>query len=164
MAKAGIWSRIVDRVLRRPAIIGRVSARACWWRSRCRRSGCTPRCRASTALPRSIPEMQTYDRIQAAFPGENIPAEVVVQGQGRDERARTARGDRRPAEAGRRTSGDLFEPGSTVEVSPDKTVASVNIPIAGDGTDTKSHDALDALRGDIIPATVGKVAGRERRT
>ena len=30
-------------------------------------------------LPRDLAVMQTYDRIQAAFPGENIPANVVVE-------------------------------------------------------------------------------------
>ena len=30
-------------------------------------------------LPRSLPIMQTYDRIQAAFPGGPLPAVIVVR-------------------------------------------------------------------------------------
>ena len=37
----------------------------------------------------------------------------------------------------------------------------VAIPLVGDGTDTVSNDALDTLRNEILPATVGKVAGVE---
>jgi RND superfamily putative drug exporter len=156
MAKAGIWSHIVDRVLRRPAITAAVAGGLLV-------ALALPTLGMNTALPgldslpRSIPEMQTYDRIQAAFPGENIPAEVVVQAKdvtsGPTAAAIADLQDRAAKQ------GKLFKPGSTVEVNPQKTVADVNIPIAGDGTDKKSHDALNALRDDIVPATVGGVAG-----
>ena len=33
------------------------------------------------------------------------------------------------------------------------------MPLVGDGTDTVSNDALETLRTEILPATVGKVAG-----
>ena len=35
----------------------------------------------------------------------------------------------------------------------------VAVPLVGDGTDTVSNDALETLRNEILPATVGKVAG-----
>ena len=38
-------------------------------------------------------------------------------------------------------------------------MANVAIPIAGNGTDTTSNDALDELRGELIPATIGTVGG-----
>jgi putative drug exporter of the RND superfamily len=37
----------------------------------------------------------------------------------------------------------------------------VSIPVAGDGSDGPSNDALDALRDDIVPATVGALPGTE---
>jgi RND superfamily putative drug exporter len=46
----------------------------------------------------------------------------------------------------------------TTQVNPDKTVALVFVPLAGDGTDDASDAALAALRDDVIPATVAKVA------
>jgi RND superfamily putative drug exporter len=42
---------------------------------------------------------------------------------------------------------------------PDPNVTQVNIPIAGNGTDSKSNAALDELRDKIIPATIGSVPG-----
>ena len=156
MAKADIWSRIVDRVLRRPGITAAVSAGLLV-------ALALPTLGMNTAipgldsLPRSIPEMQTYDRIQAAFPGENIPAEVVVQAKDvTTGPAAAAIADLQDRAAQQK---DLFKPGSTVEINPDKTVADIDIPIAGDGTDGKSHEALDALRDDLVPATVGGVEG-----
>src|SRR5450755_1239527 len=35
----------------------------------------------------------------------------------------------------------------------------VNVPLAGNGTDTASYDALQTLRTSILPATVGQVPG-----
>ena len=53
----------------------------------------------------------------------------------------------------------LFNDAPSVELSPDKTVALVSLPTKGEGTDTLSNKAVDALRADIVPNTVGNVAG-----
>jgi RND superfamily putative drug exporter len=46
-----------------------------------------------------------------------------------------------------------------IDVSPDKHVASIAIPMKGDGTDTASYNALTALRGGIVEHTVGSAPG-----
>ena len=61
----------------------------------------------------------------------------------------------------RAVASEGFHKPVTVDISPDKTVADVDIPIAGDGTNDESVAALDSLRNDIIPATVGQVDGSE---
>jgi uncharacterized membrane protein YdfJ with MMPL/SSD domain len=155
-AKAGLWTRVVDRVLARPlrsALIsgGLLVALA------------LPALAMQTSvpgvdgLPQDLPVVKTYDRIQAAFPGESIPADVVVKADDvttgsvaaaiADLRARAAE------------QPELFEPGATVDTSPDRSVANVAIPVAGDGTDEASNRALDELRGELIPATIGRVGG-----
>jgi uncharacterized membrane protein YdfJ with MMPL/SSD domain len=48
-----------------------------------------------------------------------------------------------------------------VNVNPAETVAVVSIPVAGDGTDANSNEALSALREDIVPETVGALPGAE---
>ena len=53
----------------------------------------------------------------------------------------------------------LFQPGTELIDSKDGTVAQINIPTLGSGTDAASLDALNELRDDIIPATVGAVDG-----
>jgi len=62
------------------------------------------------------------------------------------------------AETGR---SDLFEQPVTVDVSPDRNVTVVEVPIAGDGTNDTSYDALAALRNEVVPSTVGQVPGTE---
>jgi uncharacterized membrane protein YdfJ with MMPL/SSD domain len=57
-------------------------------------------------------------------------------------------------------SGKALEPMYS-EVSPDGTVERVYVPLVGEGTDKASNDALATLRNEILPATVGQVAGVE---
>jgi uncharacterized membrane protein YdfJ with MMPL/SSD domain len=57
-------------------------------------------------------------------------------------------------------TGQLSEP-SGVEISPDKTVAVVALSVKGSGTDAASERSLDVLRSEVVPATVGRLAGAE---
>jgi uncharacterized membrane protein YdfJ with MMPL/SSD domain len=110
------------------------------------------------SLPRDLAVIQTYDRMNEAFPGNQIPATVVVESNGAPTGdVRAAIGDLEAA------VGDdpLFEAPVTVEPNPDGTVTIVDVPIAGDGVDDTSYAALDRLRDDVIPATIGTVAGAE---
>ena len=60
-------------------------------------------------LPRSLPIMQTYDRIQAAFPGGPLPAVIVVQADDVT-RARGAGRRSRSCAAGARLGQTSAEP------------------------------------------------------
>ena len=151
--EAGLWSAIVDRVLRRPVIslvlgVGFLVVLA------------IPAFRLHTVntgvngIPRDLPVMQTYDRIQAAFPGEPLSAIVAVEAPNVDsEPMRTA-----IARLGIRAvfTGGFREP-ITTTVNPDKTVAEVSIPIAGNGTDDRSVAALERLRDEVVPFAFGPV-------
>lgn len=110
------------------------------------------------SLPQNLPVIQTYNRIQEAFPGKQIPAWVVIErGDASEPQLRAAIGELEAAVG----ASDLFEPPVTVEVSPNREAVIVDVPIAGDGTDDTSYAALAELREEIIPATVGAVAGTE---
>src|SRR5206468_3578120 len=50
---------------------------------------------------------------------------------------------------------------SSVEISPDKTVAIVGLSVKGHGTDGASNRSLEVLRDDVVPATVGKLPNAE---
>ncbi len=154
----GIWSRIIDRVLRRPLLSALLSGGLLV-------ALAIPMLGMHTALPgvesysRDVEVMQTYDRVQEKFPTESLPAKVVVEASDVTSPQVRAAID----ELGARTAAlpGLFEGPAEVEVSPDRTVASIAIPVAGNGTDGPSNRALDALRGEIVPATVGAVDGVE---
>ena len=106
--------------------------------------------------PRSIEVMRVYDRMQAAFPGGQIPAVVAVTASDvRAPQVRQAIADLRR----RAIASPGFQAPAEVTFSGDGTVAQVNLPMAGDGTDAASERALADLREDLIPGTVGRVDG-----
>jgi len=147
------WGWVVDRVLRHPVIAVVLSAGTLLVLA-------TPMLHMRTvepgiaALPRSLQVMKTYDRIQAAFPGGPIPAVVAVKAPDVTApavRAAIARMTR-IAEDNDQMGGPV-----TTTVSPDRTIAKVEIPLAGNGTDARSERALATLRGELIPSTVERV-------
>ena len=107
------------------------------------------------SIPKSLPIIKVYDRIQTAFPGKELGATVMVKVD--DTSAAPVRREiaalRRQAVA----SGQFHEP-TQVDVNQHGTIALVSLPIAGNGTDAVSNRALKQLRNAIIPATVGKLA------
>jgi RND superfamily putative drug exporter len=151
--EGGVWSAIVDRVLRRP-IISLVLATATLVVLAIPAFSLHTVNTGVNGIPKDLPIMQTYDRIQAAFPGEPLSAIVAVEAPDvESEPMRTA-----IARLGIRAefTGDFHQPVSTT-VSPDGTVAQVSIPIAGNGTDDRSVAALHTLRDDVIPFAFGPV-------
>jgi RND superfamily putative drug exporter len=100
------------------------------------------------AIPRDLPVMKVYDRMQAAFPGGEIPATVVIKAKDvRTEKiAGAVAGLKRDALA----TGLVKKP-IDVSVSADHTVMSIDLPIVGNGNDAASNSALSVLRGDVVP-------------
>jgi uncharacterized membrane protein YdfJ with MMPL/SSD domain len=154
-AESRIWGAIVDRVLNRPrtALLvagGAVVALA------------IPAFGLHTAdpglqgLPSGLPIVKTLDRIQAAFPGGVEPAHVVIEA--RDVTTPQVQAAIGQLERRALATGQMHQPFS-VEISRDHTVADVSVPLSGKGTDPVSDRALDTLRGQVIPATVGKLPG-----
>ncbi len=152
-----VWSAILDRVLRRPAIAA-VLATAVLLLLASPVLNLKMAVLGIETLPQDLDVVQTYNRIQAAFPGNQIPAEVVIE-----------RGDVSDVEL---TIGvhnlreqveesESVEPPVTVQFSSDRSVAVIDAPIVGDGTDDASYDALADLRDEIIPATIGQQPGLE---
>ncbi|HEU5277648.1 MAG TPA: MMPL family transporter [Gaiellaceae bacterium] len=151
-----IWVAIVDRVLRRPALSAAVAAALLLTLA-------APALQLRLApqgpesFPQSLPVIKTYNRMQQAFPGKALPANVVVKAAS----VRTPEMRRAIAQLERRAlaSGRAFEP-ITVDVSRNGTVANITVPIAGDGTDAASTASFRLLR-EIVPETVGAVPGTE---
>jgi RND superfamily putative drug exporter len=96
--------------------------------------------------------------MQQAFPGTALPANVVVKAP--DVNAPAVRHAIRKLEQRALASGRMQEP-ITIDVNRDHTVANITIPIAGNGTDEASTAALETLRGQIVPETVGALPGTE---
>jgi uncharacterized membrane protein YdfJ with MMPL/SSD domain len=155
--EARAWGWVLDRVLKRPAVSMALAAGILV-------ALAIPLLHIHTAdsgvdgLPRSLPIMQTYDRMQAAFPGETFSADVVVQGRNLDlGEVRAAAEEMRQVA---RDSAHFQEP-VTVDVSPDREVAVVEVPLAGTGTDERSMDAVRALRDDVVPDVFAGIGSGE---
>ncbi len=109
-------------------------------------------------LPADNPVVQTYDRIQAAFPGGPTPAQVVIRADDVSDPALLAAVERLTAEA--IDAGAAQQPvGVTVE--EEKGLVLVDLPLPGDGDGPAAEAAVRELREDIVPGTVGGVAGAD---
>ena len=150
-----VWGAILDRVLRRP-LVSAVAATAVLVALAVPALGMKTISPGASGIPRDLPVMQTYDRIQAAFPGGAIPASVVIEADDVTAPA-VQRGIAELREAAIAT-GRMDEP-VDVTVNPARTLAVVSIPMAGDGTDAASEAALAALRDEVVPESVGAVDG-----
>jgi uncharacterized membrane protein YdfJ with MMPL/SSD domain len=150
-----VWGAILNRVLRRP-VVSVVAATAILL------ALAAPALTLNTATTSlddiSIAEIEPIKHLDAAFPGGNEPAQVAIQADDvTSEPVRRAIAD---LERKALASGQMSNP-IEVEVSADKTVAVVDIPLAGNGTDDASLAALSTLRDELVPQTVGGVDGVE---
>ena len=154
-SESRVWSRILNPALRHPIISMLLAGGLLVFLA-------IPAFSLHTAtpgvdtLPQDLGVIKTYNRIQAAFPGGPIPAEVVVQAD-----------DVKSLEVGRAindlsdraSASPNFKQPITTTTNADHTVEVVDIPVAGDGTDAESTAALAELRDKLIPATIGRVPG-----
>src|SRR5581483_7634418 len=99
-------------------------------------------------LPQNLAIVKTYDRIQAAFPGSPDPAHVVVKGT--DVTAPQFRRAFTDLRKRALASGQMHAP-ITVQVDADRTVARIDVPLAGEGEDKAALAALHTLRENVIP-------------
>jgi uncharacterized membrane protein YdfJ with MMPL/SSD domain len=107
-------------------------------------------------MPQHLPVIQAYNKVKQVFPAEGVIASVVVEADDVHAGAVAAGIAELRAQVKR---SDAFLPGTEVVYSKDGTVAQINVPTRGTGTDAASTKALHELRDKIIPATVGGVEG-----
>lgn len=153
-AEPRIWQWLLDRVLRRPWLSAGLSAAVLLaltlpiFKLHTQLSGFTD-------LPKDVPIVKTYSTIQKAFPGEQVPAIVVVKATNIESAQVQGQINRLKTQA--LASGQMFQPISN-RINPSKTVEIISIPIQGDGSNGASKAALETLRQRIIPTVFGDSA------
>jgi uncharacterized membrane protein YdfJ with MMPL/SSD domain len=106
------------------------------------------------AYPQSLDVVKTYNKMQAAFPGGEIPLEVIIRSDNvRAPEIREAIGQLSWRSI---DSGIMHEP-ILVDYNEQGTVADVSVPVEGNGTDSESIAALNTMRDEIMPNTLGNV-------
>ncbi len=152
------WPAILRVVLRRPAVSALLSAVVLLLLA-------APALTLRTANPGledfsgDAPIIDTFFRVQEAFPGGADPAQVVVKAQ--DVTSAPVQAALTDFRAAALATGELHEPIDVV-VNPDRTVAVVNLGLSGTGgSDPVTQQALATLREDVLPATLGRLGGAE---
>jgi RND superfamily putative drug exporter len=99
-------------------------------------------------LPHNLGIVKTYEKIQTAFPGSPAPAHVVVHAAD----VTTPQFRRAFTEFKRRAlaTGQVHQP-IQVAVNPARTVARIDMPLAGNGEDAAAYRALNTVRDEVIP-------------
>ena len=144
-----VWNAILTRVLKRP-LASAIVATALLVALSLPALGMQFKDPGFDGYSRSQPVIQTYERLQAAFPGGADPAMIVIKAEDVTA-ARAVRESRRGPEGPESVQAAIRDlrgraQTSRIEISPDKTVAVV--AVAGD---------VEQLRAEIVPATVAKV-------
>jgi uncharacterized membrane protein YdfJ with MMPL/SSD domain len=152
-----VWGAIVDRVLRRPLLSavlagGLLVALAA---PALQLHMATP---GPETFPKSLAVVKTYNRMQQAFPGKALPANVVLKAP--DVNASAVRQAIKRLERRALASGRAREP-ITIDKNGDGTIANITVPIEGRGTDAASNASLAILREKIVPETVGALPNTE---
>jgi uncharacterized membrane protein YdfJ with MMPL/SSD domain len=151
--ESGLWARILNPVLRHPmiSVIASAGILVVLAIPAFSLHLAVP---GPTSLPQNLKVVKTYNKIQAIFPGDTLPAVVVVRSNDvtSPQVAKAIRALRERAAA-----SPLFRQPSTLKVNPTRTVAEVDIPVIGDGNNAASYRALAALRNTLLPATVERL-------
>lgn len=104
----------------------------------------------------SLPIVQTYNRVNEAFPGGSGPAEVVVKAKDINApEVRSAIADFRERAVSSGASRGPVE----VKVHDEQNLALVYVPLVGGSDLDKAGASLEKLRDEVRPATLGEVDG-----
>jgi RND superfamily putative drug exporter len=150
-----VWGWVVDRVMRRP-VVATVLAGGLLVALAIPAFGMQTKLSGTEDLPKNLKTIQTYDKVQAAFPTEAAPATVVVKADDIDapqvKQAITGLKHRV-------ASDDQFSGSMNVEINPSHTVALLSVGLPGSGSGDKATAAVKHLRDDVLPATLDRVNG-----
>jgi RND superfamily putative drug exporter len=153
--ESGIWARILTPVLRHP-LVSAVAGAALLIVLAIPALSIHTATPGTDSLPQNLSVVRTYNKVQKVFPGGPIPAVVAVSAANvTSPKVSGAISDLRRQAA----ANPLFKQPVTTNISPDRTVEEIDIPLAGDGSDSQSSAALAQLRDELVPATIGQVAG-----
>jgi uncharacterized membrane protein YdfJ with MMPL/SSD domain len=152
--EGGIWGIVVDGVLRRP-LVSAIAASALLL------AMAAPTLALHTSQTGmegiTAASVDPFKKFIKAFPGTPDPAIVAIRGDVKSAPAQAAIAELK-AKGLATPDGQIHAP-IDVEINRAGTVARVEVPLAGNGTDDESNAALATLRDTLIPQTVGSVDG-----
>ncbi|MFJ4282225.1 MMPL family transporter [Streptomyces massasporeus] len=152
------WTAVLRRVLAKPVVAVVVAAGALLAITAPALGMKTQQLTLDQEFGDSLPIVQTYNRLNDAFPGGSEPAEVIVKA--RDINApevKSALADFRDRAISSGASRGPVE----IKLHDAQNVAFVYVPLVGGSDQDRAGASLDLLRDEVRPATLGKVDGLE---
>ncbi|CCK26624.1 integral membrane protein [Streptomyces davaonensis JCM 4913] len=152
------WTAVLKAVLARPVISVVVAAGALLAIAAPALGMKTQNLTLDQEFGDSLPIVQTYNRVNEAFPGGSEPAEVVVKADDiNSAEVQGALADFRELAISSGASRGPVE----IKLHDAQNIAFVYVPLVGGSDLDKAEESLDKLRDDVRPATLGKVDGVE---
>ncbi|MFI6373611.1 MMPL family transporter [Streptomyces sp. NPDC050546] len=152
------WTAVLRRVLARPVIAVAVAAGALLAITAPALGMKTQQFTLDQEFGDSLPIVQTYNRLNEAFPGGSEPAEVVVKADDINApEVKSALADFRDRAISSGASRGPVE----IKLHDAQNVAFVYVPLVGGSDQDKAGESLDKLRDEVRPATLGRVDGVE---
>lgn len=152
------WRAVLSRVLRRPKLALVVAAGALVAIALPALGMQTQNFTLDQEFGDSLPIVQTYERVNEAFPGGAEPAEVVV----RAENINAAPVRRALADFRTQAVSSGASEGPVEIVTHDRqNVAIIEVPLVGGSDQNRAEKSLELLRDTVRPDTLGAVDGVE---
>ncbi|MGW0291275.1 MMPL family transporter [Streptomyces tuirus] len=152
------WTAVLRRVLAKPVVAVVVAAGALLAITAPALGMKTQQLTLDQEFGDSLPIVQTYNRLNDAFPGGSEPAEVIVKAHDINApEVKSALADFRDRAISSGASRGPVE----IKLHDAQNVAFVYVPLVGGSDQDKAGASLDLLRDEVRPATLGKVEGVE---
>ncbi|MGW0913636.1 MMPL family transporter [Streptomyces sp. NPDC002784] len=153
-----LWTAVLGTVLKRPLISTVVATGALLAVAAPAVGMKTQNLTLDQEFGDSLPIVQTYNRVNDAFPGGSEPAEVVVKADDINApEVQSALADfKREAVDSGASRGPV-----EIKLHDEQNLAFVYVPLVGGSDLDKAGENLEKLRDEVRPATLGKVDGLE---
>ncbi|MER6732294.1 MMPL family transporter [Streptomyces puniciscabiei] len=151
-----VWTAVLRVVLARPLVSVVVAAGALLAVAAPALGMKTQQLTLDQEFGKSLPIVQTYNRVNDAFPGGSEPAQVVVKAK--DINAPEVRQALADFKQEAVSSGASRGP-VDIRLHEAQNVALVSVPLVGGSDMDRAVKSLDKLRDEVRPATLGKVSG-----
>ncbi|MFD6418216.1 MMPL family transporter [Streptomyces sp. NPDC060194] len=153
-----LWHAVLGTVLKRPLVATLVAAGALVALAVPALGMKTQNLTLDQEFGDSLPIVQTYERVNEAFPGGADPAEVVVSADDiTSPEVTAALADFREQAVSSGASRGPVE----VRVREAENLAFVTVPLVGGSDQDRAEESLSLIRDEVRPATLGKVDGVE---
>ncbi|KEG39244.1 MMPL family transporter [Streptomyces griseorubens] len=152
------WSAVLKRVLARPVLSVVVATGALLAVAAPALGMKTENLTLDQEFGDSLPIVQTYNRVNEAFPGGSEPAEVVVKADDINApEVKAALADFREQAVSSGASRGPVE----IKLHDQRNLAFVYVPLVGGSDQDAAGASLEKLRDEVRPATLGHVDGVE---